>query len=357
MLRQRDWGTTGRKSSTMAPLSAVPRRLLGRTGLEVSTLGFGSAPLGDLYSLLDDSAAIGAVERALELGINLLDTSPLYGHGLSEHRCGTAIRRVPRETIVLCTKVGRWMDPHHGRGSGSGFVGGLPHRAVIDYSYDGTMRSVEQSLLRLGTDRLDLLLIHDVDVWTHGADAIEDRFREAMAGAYLALDRLRSENVVAGIGVGVNEAEMCVRFAEAGSFDVMLLAGRYSLLEQPALSHFLPLAQRQGIGVMLGGVFNSGILATGAVAGAKYNYQDAPVEILAKVKRIEGVCVAHGVALPTAALHFALGHPAVASVVLGAVTAHEVERNVAGFASPVPSALWSDLKAEHLLDPDVPVPP
>jgi D-threo-aldose 1-dehydrogenase len=232
----------------------------------------------------------------------------------------------------------------------------LPHRAVVDYSYDGTMRSVEQSLLRLGTDRLDLLLIHDVDVWTHGADAIEDRFREAMAGAYVALDRLRSEGVVAGIGIGVNEAEMCVRFAQAGSFDTMLLAGRYSLLEQPALAHFLPLAVRQGIAVLLGGVFNSGILATGAVAGAKYNYQDAPPQILAKVKEIERVCAAHGVALPTAALHFALGHPAVASVVLGAQNPIEVERNVAALASQVPSALWSDLKAQHLLDADAPVP-
>jgi D-threo-aldose 1-dehydrogenase len=248
------------------------------------------------------------------------------------------------------------MDPFQGRGSGSGFVGGQPHRAVIDYSYDGTMRSVEQSLLRLGTDRIDLLLIHDVDVWTHGTDAIEDRFREAMAGAYPALDRLRGEKVVAGIGIGVNEADMCVRFAEAGSFDVMLLAGRYSLLEQPALEHFLPLAQRQGMGVMLGGVFNSGILATGAVRGAKYNYQDAPAEILAKVARIERVCAAHGVALPTAALHFALGHPSVASVVLGAQSAQEVERNAASLASAVPSALWADLKAERLLSSDAPVP-
>jgi D-threo-aldose 1-dehydrogenase len=363
-MRQRDWArpfelrkrATTMTPSTMTAVSAVPRRPLGRTGLEVSTLGFGSAPLGDLYSKLDDRAAIGAVERALELGINLLDTAPLYGHGLSEHRCGTAIRRVDRDGIVVCTKVGRWIDPFHGRGSGSGFVGGQPHRAVVDYSYDGTMRSVEQSLLRLGTDRLDLLLIHDVDVWTHGPDAIEDRFREAMAGAYPALDRLRGEKVVAGIGIGVNEADMCVRFSEAGSFDVMLLAGRYSLLEQPALEHFLPLAQRQGIGVMLGGVFNSGILATGAVAGAKYNYQDAPVAILTKVKRIERVCAAHGVALPTAALHFALGHPSVASVVLGGQTAQEVERNVAGLASAVPSALWTDLKAEHLLDADAPVP-
>jgi D-threo-aldose 1-dehydrogenase len=344
------------EASDMVPLSALPRRPLGRTGLQVTSLGFGTAPLGDLYSHLDDSTAIGAIERALALGINLVDTSPLYGRGLSEHRCGTAIRRSPREAIVVCTKVGRWMDPFHGPSGESGFVGGQPHRAVIDYSYDGTMRSVEQSLLRLGTDRLDLLLIHDVDVWTHGADAIESRFREAMSGAYVALDRLRGEKVVAGIGVGVNEAEMCVRFAEAGSFDTMLLAGRYSLLEQPALEHFLPLALRQGIGVMLGGVFNSGILATGAVTGAKYNYRDAPAEILTKVARIARVCAAHGVALPTAALHFALGHPAVASVVLGAQSAAEVERNLASLASVVPSALWSDLKTEQLLNPDAPVP-
>jgi D-threo-aldose 1-dehydrogenase len=340
----------------MALMSASSRRPVGRTGLEVSVLGFGTAPLGDLYGKLDDGTAIAAVERALALGVNLIDTSPLYGHGLAEHRCGTAIRRVPRDQVVVCTKVGRWMDPSHGRGDGSGFVGGQPHRAVIDYSYDGTLRSVEQSLLRLGTDRLDLLLIHDVDIWTHGAEAVEARFREAMTGAYVALDRLRGEGVVKGIGIGVNEAEMCVRFAQAGSFDTMLLAGRYSLLEQPALKQFLPLAQQQGMGVLLGGVFNSGILATGAVAGAKYNYQDAPEEILAKVTRIQRVCDAHGVALPTAALHFALGHPAVASVVLGAQRPQEVERNVAALSSVVPAALWSDLKAEHLLDAEAPVP-
>ena len=340
----------------MSPVSALPRRILGRTALNVSVLGFGTAPLGDLYVRLDDATAITTVERAFALGVNLLDTSPLYGHGLAEHRCGTALRRLPRRDIVVCTKVGRWMDPAHARGDGSGFAGGQPHRAVIDYSYDGTMRSVEQSLLRLGTDRLDLLLIHDVDIWTHGRESIESRFREAMAGAYVALDRLRGEGTIGGIGVGVNEAEMCVRFAKAGSFDAMLLAGRYSLLEQPALAEFLPLAQQQGIGVMLGGVFNSGILATGAIRGAKYNYQDAPPEILAKVSHIERVCDAHGVALPTAALHFALGHPAVASVVLGGQSPSEVERNVAALASKVPPALWSDLKTERLLETEAPVP-
>ena len=340
----------------MSPVSALPRRQLGRTGLDVSVLGFGTAPLGDLFVRIPDDVAIATVERAFALGVNLLDSSPLYGRGLAEHRCGTALRRVNRRDIVLCTKVGRWMDPFKAQDDAAGFVGGQPHRAVFDYSYYCTMRSVEQSLLRLGTDRLDLLLIHDVDVWTHGRDAIEQRFREAMEGAYVALDKLRGEGTVRGIGIGVNEADMCVRFAKAGKFDTMLLAGRYSLLEQPALAEFLPLAERQGIGVMLGGVFNSGILATGAVSGAKYNYRDAPPEILDRVSRIERVCAAHNTPLPTAALHFALGHPAVASLVLGGQTPAEVERNVAALSSPVPAALWSDLKAAHLLDASAPVP-
>jgi D-threo-aldose 1-dehydrogenase len=340
----------------MSPVSALPRRKLGRTRLDVSVLGFGTAPLGDLFVRIPDEVAIATVERAFALGVNLLDSSPLYGRGLAEHRCGTALRRVNRQDIVLCTKVGRWMDPFHAPDDAAGFVGGQPHRAVFDYSYDGAMRSVEQSLLRLGTDRLDLLLIHDVDVWTHGRDAIEQRFREAMEGAYVALDRLRGEGVVKGIGIGVNEADMCVRFAKAGRFDTMLLAGRYSLLEQPALAEFLPLAEQQGIGVMLGGVFNSGILATGAVSGAKYNYRDAPPEILDRVSRIERVCAAHNTPLSTAALHFALGHPAVASLVLGGQAPQEVERNVAALSSPVPAALWSDLKAAHLLDASAPVP-
>ena len=340
----------------MVAVPTLPRRSLGRTGLDVSVLGFGTAPLGDLFVRVADDIAIATVERAFALGVNLLDSSPLYGRGLAEHRCGTALRRVVRRDIVLCTKIGRWMDPFRSPADNSGFVGGQPHRAMFDYSYDGAMRSVEQSLLRLGTDRIDLLLIHDVDVWTHGKDAIEQCFREAMSGAYPALDRLRSEGVVKGIGIGVNEADMCVRFAKAGSFDTILLAGRYSLLEQPALAEFLPLAQQQGIGVMLGGVFNSGILATGAVSGAKYNYRDAPPEILDRVRRIERICAAHNTALPTAALHFALSHPAVASLVLGGVTPQEVERNVVALSIKVPEALWNDLKAAHLLDADAPVP-
>ena len=329
---------------------------LGRSGLPVSALGFGGAPLGDLYALLDEAQAVETVVAALNSGVTLLDTSPLYGHGLSEHRIGAALRRAPERKVILSTKVGRVMSPLEPQTSRSGYLGGLPHSARFDYSYDGAMRSLEQSALRLGVDHLDIVLIHDVDFWTHGREAIEARFSEAMNGAYRALVKLREAGAIKAIGVGINEADLCERFARAGDFDTMLLAGRYSLLEQPALASFLPLALEKGIGVMLGGVFNSGILATGAVAGAKYNYQAAPPEILAKVARIEAVCARHGTPIFRAALHFALGHPAVASIVLGAVTPGEVAAQIAAMASPPPPALWADLKAEGLLDRGAPTP-
>lgn len=266
------------------------------------------------------------------------------------------MRRSGRKDVVISTKVGRVAEPFAGRGDGSGYLGGLPHGLRFDYSYDGAMRSLEQSALRLGVDHIDVVLIHDVDIWTHGADQIENRFSEAMAGAYRALDRLRSAGAVKAIGVGVNEAEMCERFANAGDFDTMLLAGRYSLLEQPGLASFMPLAQQKGIGLMLGGVFNSGILATGPVAGAKYNYQPAPPNILARVAAIEAVCTRHDVPLRRAALQFPLGHPAVASLVMGAVKPEEVEDQAAELSAPIPAALWTELKAEGLLGADVPVP-
>jgi D-threo-aldose 1-dehydrogenase len=287
----------------------------------------------------------------------LLDTSPLYGHGLSEHRIGAALRRRPHAHPKLCTKVGRVADPFLPRGAESGYVGGLPHRLRFDYSYDGALRAIEQSLLRLGVSRLDIVLIHDVDVWTHGADAIDARFEEAVAGAYRALVRLRDENTIGALGVGVNEADMCTRFAERCDVDCVLLAGRYSLLEQPAADKFLPLAQARGIGVMLGGVFNSGILATGAVAGAKYNYKVAPPEIRAKVESIETVCRRHGVRLADAALRFALAHPAVASVVLGAVSPAEIASQQSSLAAAIPAALWAELVAQGLLEAAMPVPP
>jgi len=337
-------------------MSALPTRTLGRTGLTVSALGFGGAPLGEARVRLDEATAVAAVTTALTHGVTLVDTSPLYGHGLSELRIGSALRQAGRPNVVLSTKVGRVMDPRQPRTAEQRAVGGLPHRAHFDYSRDGALRSLEQSMLRLGVERVDVVLIHDVDVWTHGAAMIEQRFAEAMAGSYRALEQLRGEGVIRGIGVGVNEADMCERFAHAGDFDVMLLAGRYTLLEQPALASFLPLAMQKRIGVMLGGVFNSGILATGAVADAIYNYLPAPPVVVDKARRLEAVCAAHGVPLRRAALQFSLGHPAVSALVLGAVKPAEVESQIADLSAPVPAALWSELKSVGLIDAHAPTP-
>lgn len=339
-----------------SPRVMLPRRRLGRLPVTVTALGLGGAPLGDLYALLDEAAAIETVTTALDLGIGLIDTSPLYGHGLSEHRIGAALRQRSGLNPVISTKIGRVMEPLSPWRDGSGYHGGFRHAARFDYSYDGAMRALEQSALRLGIDRFDIVHIHDVDVWTHGAEIIEQRFREAMEGAYRALDDLRRAGTIRAVGLGVNEAEMCERFAHAGDFDVMMLAGRYSLLEQPALARFMPLALEKGIGLLLGGIFNSGILATGPIPGARYNYREAPPEILGKVRRIEAVCAAHGSRLADAALHFALAHPAVAAVVMGAVRPTEVEAQVRALqAVPLP-ALWQDLKHAGLLAEEAPIP-
>jgi D-threo-aldose 1-dehydrogenase len=331
----------------------IDKRRLGRTGLSISRLGFGTAPLGDLYARNNEATAIDAIVAAAAEGMTLIDTSPHYGNGLAEHRAGAALRRIGREDMVLSTKVGRWMTPSAAPPVWGGFSGGAPFAATLDYSYDGAMRSLEQSYLRLGTDRIDIALIHDVDRRNHG-DAVDERFQEAVAGAWKALAKLRDEGAIRAIGIGVNEWEICMRFAEACDLDCVLLAGRYSLLEQMPLDNFLPLAERRGIGVMLGGVFNSGILATGAVTGAKYDYADASPDILERTRRIETICRAHGVPLPVAAVAFARAHPAVSSVVLGGVSPAEVRRNAEGWRRPAPQDLWRELKAERLIRADSP---
>lgn len=340
----------------MTQVLALPSRPLGRSGIDVSILGFGCAPLGELYSRIDEDVAQQTLQAAFNSGITLFDAAPLYGHGLAEHRLGTALRRFGRDNVIVSTKVGRYMNPRAPRGSGSGYAGGFNHRAVFDYSYDGTLRAFDQSLLRIGTDRIDIALIHDVDVHTHGRDAVEARFAESMDGAYRALARLKHEGAIRAIGVGVNEADIAARFARAGDFDCMLLAGRYTLLEQGACDDFLPLAAAKGIGIMLGGVFNSGILATGAATDAKYDYRVAPAEVVRRVQRIAGLCAAHGVPLAVAALRFALGHPAVATLVLGAVSAEEVARNRRALDHAIPACLWSDFMDAGFLRADVPLP-
>jgi D-threo-aldose 1-dehydrogenase len=336
---------------------SLPTRKLGKTGLDVTVLGFGAAPLGDIYEVLDDATAIATVETAAAAGITLFDTAPLYGQGSAEHRVGTALRRRPPGSFVLSTKVGRLLTPAPtGRTKTTRYVGGLSFNVVHDYSYDAAMRSHEQSLQRLGLPKVDILLIHDADAWSHGPEEGPKRYREAMGGAYRALEKLRAEKVIKGIGIGVNDPVYAARYLREGDFDCLLLAGRYTLLEQPALREVLPIAAQKNIGVMLGGVFNSGILATGAIAGAKYNYTPAPPEVLDRVRRIERVCAGHGVSLPVAAMHFALAGPAVSSLVLGSVRPEEVQHNVAAVSAKVPAGLWADLKTAGLLDASVPTP-
>ena len=338
------------------------RHFKSRNGTELrfSVIGLGTAPMGDLFELLDEKTTIATVEQACKSGIRTFDTSPHYGNGIAESRVGAGIRRVQRSDVIVSTKIGRVMDPfgqppaRNKDAYSPGFVGGYPHAPHFDYSYDGTMRSVEQSLLRMGLSRLDVVLIHDCDVWTHGKADAGRRFKEAMEGAYRALDKLRSEKTVAAIGFGINEADTCVKFAQAGDFDLAMMAGRYSLLIQNGLAEFLPLAVEKKIGVMLAGVFNSGILATGPIPGAKFEYAPAPAEIIDRVRKIEAICASHATSLRRAALQFAMAHPAVVSVVLGAVKPTEVEADAIDAEHKVPAQLWSDLKSAGLLDPAAP---
>jgi D-threo-aldose 1-dehydrogenase len=337
-------------------VKAADTRKLGRTGLRVSQIGFGGAPLGNLFAALSEADAASAVGSAFAAGIRLFDTAPLYGHGLSEHRIGAALRHCRRDDFVLATKVGRLLRPDVSAAGGQ-YRDILPFAAHFDYSYDGVLRSVEDSLQRLGLARIDIVHIHDVDVWTHKSQtATDERFAEAMGGGYRALMRLREEKAIGAIGVGVNEWQACQRFAEAGDFDCFLLAGRYTLLEQEALDSFLPLCVARNIAVIIGGPFNTGILATGPVAGATYDYQPATPEVMARVGRIEAVCRRHGVALASAALQFPLHHPAVASVIPGARSPAEIAANLATFERKVPAALWAELKAAGLLRADAPAP-
>jgi D-threo-aldose 1-dehydrogenase len=339
-------------------MSRFQQRRIGRTDLQVSVLGLGGAPLGDLYERIPPDRALATLETAYRRGIRLFDTAPLYGHGLSEHRFGYVLRDKPHAEFVISTKVGRWLRPERSDRVDRGqFVGGLNFQTVYDYSYDGTMRALEQSYQRLGMDRIDIALIHDVDIWTHGSgEAYERRFRQTMDGAYRALDELRRSRVVRAIGVGINEVAPCVRFANEAAFDCFLLAGRYTLLEQNGLDDLLPLAEQQGFSLLIGGPFNSGILATGATPGAKYNYKLAPEAILERVARIDVICQRHHVPLAAAAIQFPLGHPSIAAIVPGAVSPSEVERNADYIDLPIPQSLWDELKAEKLLAADARVP-
>lgn len=336
---------------------ALSKRLIGKTHLSVTTLGFGGAPLGGMYTPTDDATALATIRAAYDGGIRYFDTAPFYGHGLSEHRVGQALRAVGARDYALSTKVGRLLRPAK-RGSkadASMFVEPLPFNIAFDYGYDGIMRSVEDSFQRLGLNAIDILLLHDVNRRWHG-DEVERRFDEVMNGGYRALDELRRNGVIYACGVGVNDAAVLARFARSADFDCFMLAARYTLLEQDPLDELLPLCAEKSISILIAAPFASGILATGAKPGATYFYADAPPEILDKARKIEAVCARHAVPLPAAALQFPLGHPAVASVVPGFRSPQEVANNLAHFTHEIPRAFWQELKAEKLIRNDAPLP-
>lgn len=337
-------------------MTTIPTREIGKTGVSITELGFGGAPIGNLYAPLSEEDAHATVRRAYKSGVRYFDTAPYYGHGLSEHRLGQALRNIPRDDYVISTKVGRLLQPEDPANIPPGqFPECLPFRPVFDYSYDGVMRSIEDSLQRLGTHRIDIILIHDVDHWTHGAET-DLRFREIMDGGYKALTELRAQGVIKAIGCGLNEWEACEKFARAADFDCFLLAGRYTLLHQESLDSFLPLCVEKDIKIIIGGPYNTGILATGAIEGAYYDYAQATEEIMEKVRRIENVCARHDVPLATAALLFPLFHPAISCVIPGARTAAEIDRSYKTYNKTVPNSLWSDLKQEGLIRSDAPTP-
>ncbi|MEV5550694.1 aldo/keto reductase [Streptomyces sp. NPDC052309] len=328
-----------------APHSA--RTTLGPSGVPVTRLSFGAAAMGNLYSEVSPAQGAGAVDAAWDAGIRYFDTAPHYGLGLSERRLGAALRTRPRRDYVLSTKVGRILQPIPVKGDdlAHGFAVPADHRRVWDFSARGVRRSIGESLRRLGLDRIDVVYLHDPD----------DHMDQALKEAYPELERLRAEGVVSAIGVGMNQTSLLTRFVRDTDVDAVLCAGRYTLLDQDALGTLLPEAQARRKSVVIGGVFNSGLLAD-PKPGATYDYRAAPPELVQRALSIQTVAERHGVPLRALALRFPLGHPAVATVLVGARSRYEVQDAAAMLATSVPDALWAELREEGLLPADAPVP-
>jgi D-threo-aldose 1-dehydrogenase len=325
---------------------------LGRTGLVVTALGFGATAIGGMYEEVSDGQAQAAVDAAWDRGIRLFDAAPQYGLGLGEMRLGRGLAHRPRDEYVLSTKVGRLLradappNPDDFGPDGLPFDKGTPAvSTVYDYSRDGVLASIEESLRRLGQDRLDIVYVHDPD--NHVAEALD--------GAFPALIELRQQGVISAVGAGMNQTAVLETFARETDPDVFLLAGRYTLLEQGALDTFLPLCEQRGIAVVAGGTYNSGLLADPS-PGTHYNYLPAPGPLIERARQLQAVCARHGVPLKAAAIQFPLAHPAVAAVLTGARRDAELRENCALFDLPIPPELWQDLRADGLLDERAPVP-
>ena len=333
------------------------RRQLGRRELQVTGLGLGTAPLGGLYHDLTEEAALATVAAAWDAGVRFFDTAPHYGHTKAEHRLGDALRRYPRDQYVLSTKAGRRFVPRTTPYDGSeGWQDPLPFEAIFDYTHDSILRSFEDSQQRLGIVEIDILLVHDIGRVTHGDKNPVYWKQLTEGGGFRALDELRSAGVVKAVGLGVNEGAAVLEMMADFDIDCALLAGRYTLLEQATLDDLLPACEARDVSILLGGAFNSGILARGVQGDLKFNYGAAPKEVIERVARLEAVCRAHDVPLAAAALQFPYAHPAVATVLTGARSVEELRENVASFDRPIPAELWTALRDQGLLDPRAPVP-
>ena len=342
-------------------MQAGDREKIGLHGLEVTRLGLGGTTFGNMYSALDDQEALNVIDASYMAGVRYFDTAPLYGYGMSETKMGPGLARYNRDEIAISSKVGYVLkERQEGDDYVDLFVDAPKLTSYFDYSRDAVLRSIEGSLKRLKTDRLDIVLIHDPDDgksiepgWVPGDRA---NFDQVMAEAYPALAELREQGVVKAIGLGMNQWQMLADFARAGNFDAFLLAGRYTLLEQESLRELLPLCAERDVRIIIGGPYNSGILATGAIEGATYNYAAAPEPLLERVRGIEAVCARHDVPLQAAALQFPFGHSAVATVIPGARTVAEVEGNVGFLQHAISADFWAELKQEGLIDAASPTP-
>ncbi|MCU1386467.1 MAG: pyridoxal 4-dehydrogenase [Acidobacteria bacterium] len=338
----------------------ITRRALGATGLKVTELGFGTAPLGNLFKPLPDVTARETLAAAERAGFGYYDTAPFYGFGLSERRLGDSLRA--RKDIVLSTKVGRLLKPVSGPVDENiarhGYATPMPFEPVYDYSYDAVMRSFEESLQRLGLSRIDLLYIHDIGRLTHDEKNAARMAELTKGGGLKALEELRRAGAIAGFGMGVNEIPACLEVMGHARLDVILLAGRYTLLEQNALDELFPACEAAATAIVVGGPYNSGILAVGTKTGAPlyYDYEPAPAAVIEKVRKIEAVCDRHAVPLAAAALQFPLAHKLVASVIPGLDSPQRVEQTIALYRHKIPAALWQDLRSENLIRSDAPVP-
>lgn len=341
------------------PFDPTERLRLSDTGLAVTRLGLGAASIGGLFAPVDDDAALATVEHAWRLGVRTFDVAPLYGYGTAELRLGRALAARPRDAYVLSTKVGRLIRPADqipadadidrqalGGKEDAFYPRTQPVRLVFDYSADGVRRSIEESLERLGIGRIDIALIHDPD----------QHWEQAIGEAWPALARMREEGMIRAVGAGMNQSAMLTRFAEEGDFDVFLVAGRYTLLDQTALLDLLPLCERRGIGLMVGGVMNSGVLANPG-PDARFDYLPAPPDIIDRARRIASICERHAVPVRDAAIQFPLAHPAVVSLIAGVRRIDHLDEYPAAMRRDIPSALWDDLRSDGLIVADAPVPP